>query len=133
MLKARGGRVGKKRIERPMWENGLQGRSKRRFKRTTDSHHGGPIAPNVLARRFDVSELDRAWATDVTAIAADEGWLYLEPMIDLGSRRVLAWAVSEHNDTALALEVLRSALRLRRPRAGLLHHLDRGSPYASDC
>jgi putative transposase len=132
-LKARGVRVGKKRVERLMRENGLQGRSKRRFKRTTDSHHGGPIAPNVLARRFDVSELDRVWATDVTAIATDEGWLYLAPMIDLCSRRVLAWAVSEHNDTALALEVLRRTLRLRRPRPGLLHHSDRGSPYASDC
>jgi putative transposase len=58
-LRARGIRVGKKRIERLMRENGLQGRTKRRFKRTTDSRHGGPIAPNVLARRFNVSELDR--------------------------------------------------------------------------
>jgi putative transposase len=132
-LKARGVHVGKKRIERLMRENGLQGRSKRRFKRTTDSRHGGPIAPNALARHFNVTELDRAWATDVTAIATDQGWLYLAPMIDLCSRRVLAWAVSEHNDTALALEVLRGALRLRRPRPGLLHHSDRGSPYASDC
>jgi putative transposase len=70
-----------------MRENGLQGRFKRRFKRTTNSRHGGPIAPNLLARRFDVSELDRAWATDVTAIAADEGWLYLAPMLRHPARR----------------------------------------------
>lgn len=131
-LKARGVHVGKKRVERLMRENGLQGRSKRRYKRTTDSRHGGPIAPNLLARQFDVSELNRAWVTDVTAIATDEGWLYLAPMLDLCSRRVLAWAASEHNDTALALEVLRRALRLRRPPPGFLHHSDRGSPYASD-
>jgi len=131
-LKARGVRVGKKRVERLMRENGLQGRRKRRSKRTTDSRHGGPIAPNLLARKFRVSEPNRVWVTDVTAIATDEGWLYLAPMLDLHSRRVLAWAASEHNDTALALEVLRSAIRARRPPPGLLHHSDRGSPYASD-
>ncbi len=58
--------------------------------------HGGPIAPNLLARKFDVSEPNRAWVTDVTAIATDEGWLYLAPMLDLCARRVLAWAASEH-------------------------------------
>ena len=98
-----------------MRENGIQGRSKRRFKRTTDSRHDNPIAPNLLARRFDVGELNRAWVTDVTAIATDEGWLYLAPMLDLCSRRVLAWAASEHNDTALALEVLREAILAAPP------------------
>ena len=131
-LKARGLRVGKKRVERLMRENGIQGRSKRRFKRTTDSRHDNPIAPNLLARRFDVGEPNRAWVTDVTAIATDEGWLYLAPMLDLCSRRVLAWAAGEHNDTTLALEVLREAVRRRRPPRGFLHHSDRGSPYASD-
>lgn len=131
-LKARGIHVGRKRVERLMRENGLQGRQKRRFKRTTDSRHGGPIARNVLARAFRVSEPNRAWVTDVTAIATDEGWLYLAPMLDLHSRRVVAWAASEANDTALALSVLQRALALRRPRRGLLHHSDRGSPYASD-
>jgi putative transposase len=131
-LKARGVRVGKKRIERLMRQNGLKGRLKRRFKRTTDSRHGGPIAPNLLSRKFRVSKPNRAWATDVTAISTGEGWLYLAPMIDLCARRVVAWAGSEHNDTALALEVLRTALQKRRPPAGFLHHSDRGSPYASD-
>jgi transposase InsO family protein len=131
-LTARGIRVGRKRIERLMRENGIQGRRKRRSKRTTDSRHGGPIARNLLARKFRVSEPNRVWVTDVTAIATDEGWLYLAPMLDLHSRRVLAWAASERNDTALALEVLRTAIRARRPPPGLLHHSDRGSPYASD-
>jgi putative transposase len=131
-LKARGVRVWKKRIERLMRQNGLRGRLKRRFKRTTDSRHGGPISPNLLARHFDVSEPNRAWVTDVTAIATDEGWVYLAPMIDLCARRVLAWAASERNDTALPLDVLRKSLRLRRPRRGFLHHSDCGSPYASE-
>ena len=131
-LKAQGVRVGKKRIERLMRENGIQGRSKRRYKHTTDSKHDGPIAPNNLARKFSTTEPNRAWVTDVTAIATGEGWLYLAPMLDLHSRRVVAWATSESNDTVLALEVLRKALQARRPLPGLLHHSDRGSPYASD-
>jgi putative transposase len=131
-LRAQGERVGKKRIERIMRENGIQGRAKRRFKRTTDSKHGGPIAPNVLARQFTVTEPNRVWVTDVTAIATGEGWLYLAPVLDLFSRRIVGWASSENNDTALALDALRKALRARRPRPGLLHHSDRGCPYASD-
>ncbi len=131
-LKAQGVRVGKKREERLMRESGIQGRSKRRYKHTTDSKHDGPISPNTLARKFSTAEPNRAWVTDVTAIATGEGWLYLAPMLDLHSRRVVAWATSESNDTALALDVLRKALRVRRPLQGLLHHSDRGSPYASD-
>ena len=131
-LLARGVRVSKKRVERLMRENGIQGRTKRRFKHTTDSKHGSPIARNVLAREFFVTQPNSAWVTDVTAIATGEGWLYLAPMLDLHSRRVVGWAVSESNDTELALDVLRKALRARRPPPGLLHHSDRGSPYASD-
>jgi putative transposase len=131
-LRAQGERVGKKRIERIMREKGIQGRAKRRFKRTTDSKHGGPIAPNILARQFTVAEPNRVWVTDVTAIATGEGWLYLAPVLDLFSRRIVGWASSENNDTALALDALGKALRARRPRPGLLHHSDRGSPYASD-
>jgi putative transposase len=131
-LRAQGERVGKKRIERIMRENGIRGRAKRRFKCTTDSKHGGPIALNILARKFTVAEPNRNWVTDVTAIATGEGWLYLAPMIDLFSRRVVGWAWSENNDTALALDALGKALRARRPPPGLVHHSDRGSPYASD-
>jgi putative transposase len=131
-LRAHGVRVGKKRVERLMRENGIQGRSKRSYKRTTDSKHGGPIAPNLLARAFCVTEPNRAWVTDVTAIATGEGWLYLAPMLDLHSRRVVGWAASANNDTELALDALRRALRSRKPPPGLLHHTDRGSPYASD-
>jgi transposase InsO family protein len=131
-LRAQGVRVSKKRVERLMRENGIQGRAKRRFKRTTESKHGGPIAPNVLARQFTATEPNRVWVTDVTAIATGEGWLYLAPVLDLFSRRVVGWASSENNDTALALTALGKALRVRRPRPGLLHHSDRGSPYASD-
>jgi transposase InsO family protein len=125
-------RVGRKRVERLMRQNGLRARQKRRFRRTTNSNHALAIAPNVLSRRFDAVVPNEAWATDVTYIATHEGWLYLAVMLDLFSRRVVGWAASETNDTALAVGALEHALRDRRPPRGLVHHSDRGSPYASD-
>ncbi len=130
-LRAKGVRVGKKRVERLMRENGIEARRKRRFRKTTDSKHSQPIAPNVVARKFNVLAPNRVWVTDVTALWTVEGWLYLAVMLDLYSRRVVGWATSANNDTALALETLRAGLRARRPAAGLVHHSDRGSPYAS--
>ena len=130
-LRARGVRVGKKRVERLMRQNGIQGRRKRRFRRTTDSNHSMPIAPNVLQRKFDVGAPDRTWVTDVTYVWTNEGWLYLAIILDLFSRRVVGWAASATNDTELALAALRRALNDRKPKPGLLHHSDRGSPYAS--
>ena len=131
-LRANGVRVGRKRVERLMRENGLQARRKRRFRRTTDSNHSQPIAPNVLGRHFEAVAPNQVWVTDVTYIWTQEGWLYLAAMLDLFSRRVVGWAASENNDRTLALDALNRALRARRPGPGLLHHSDRGSPYASD-
>lgn len=130
-LRARGVRISRKRVERLMREKGLKGAQKRKFRCTTDSRHSLPIAPNELNRNFAPSQPDRVWAGDVTYIATEEGWLYLAVIIDLFSRRVVGWSVSASNDTALAAEALRRALVSRRPRAGLLHHTDRGSPYAA--
>jgi len=130
-LRARGSRVGRKRIERLMRERGIRARRKRRFRRTTDSRHAYPIAPNVLGRRFAVKSANAVWVTDVTSIWTGEGWTFLAVMLDLFARRVVGWAASETNDTALALAVLDSALRERSPAPGLLHHSDRGSPYTS--
>ncbi len=131
-LRAKGRRVSKKRVERLMREQRLVGRAKRRFRRTTDSNHTSPIAPNVLARNFVTTSPNQAWVTDVTYIATSEGWAYLAAILDLFSRRVVGWAISANNDTALALEALGAALRGRHVAAGLVHHSDRGSPYASD-
>jgi len=131
-LRAHGVRVGKKRIERLMRENGLEARQKRRFVHTTDSRHEHPIAANLLKRDFDPKAANTAWAGDVTYIATGEGWLYLAVLLDLFSRRVVGWATSAVNDRQLALEALRHAVRTRRPAPGLVHHTDRGSPYASD-
>ncbi len=131
-LRARGICVSKKRVERLMRKNALVARQKRRFIRTTDSRHTHPIAPNVLDRNFDVNQPNQAWVGDVTYIPTAEGWLYLAVLLDLFSRRIVGWATSATNDRELALHALDQALRARRPRRGLVHHTDRGSPYASD-
>ena len=115
-----------------MRQNGIQGRQTKRFRHTTNSKHAQPIAPNILDRKFDPSSPNEAWAGDVTYIATGHGWLYLAVLLDLFSRRVIGWAISDTNDRALALEALNQALRLRHPPRGLVHHSDRGSPYASD-
>jgi transposase InsO family protein len=131
-LRAKGLRVSEKRVARLMREDGIRARQKRRFRRTTDSNHTDPIAPNVLQRDFTPEAPNQSWATDVTYIHTAEGWLYLAVMLDLFSRRVIGWAASITNDRALALEALDRALCARRPKPGLVHHSDRGSPYASD-
>jgi putative transposase len=131
-LKARGVRVGRKRVERLMREQGLQAQRKRRFRRTTYSKHPNPVAPNLLAREFAQDAPNRVWVTDVTYVWTDEGWLYLAVMLDLFARKVVGWSTSTVNDTALALTALEAAFKSRRPPRGLLHHSDRGSPYASD-
>jgi putative transposase len=131
-LQAKGIHVGRKRVERLMREGELQARRKRRFCKTTDSKHPFPIAPNVLNRQFDVNEPNSVWGTDVTFISTAQGWVYLAVMLDLFSRRVVGWAVSESNDTALALLALARSHSSRKPKAGLVHHSDRGSPYASE-
>ena len=130
-LQAKGVRVSEKRVARLMREDGLRALQKRRFRRTTDSNHADPIAPNVLERDFEPEAPNQSWATDVTYVHTAEGWLYLAVMLDLFSRRVVGWAASITNDRALALEALERAVAARRPRPGLVHHSDRGSPYAS--
>jgi transposase InsO family protein len=114
-----------------MREKGLSARRKRRFCATTDSKHEDPIAPNLLARAFTVDVPNRVWVTDVTAIDTRSGWVFLAAILELYSRRVVGWALSTVNDTALALAALGAAVALRRPLPGLIHHSDRGSPYAS--
>jgi transposase InsO family protein len=130
-LRADGVRVGRKRVARIMREKQLHARRKRRFRKTTDSAHADPIAPNLLDRKFSAAAPDRVWVTDVKAIWTGEGWIYLAAMLDLFSRRVVGWAMSENNDTKLARGALDAATARRRPPAGLIHHSDRGSPYAS--
>lgn len=127
----RGHRTSRKRVARLMRHRGLAGRRRRRFRTTTDSRHTFPVAPNVLARQFEQRAPDMAWVTDITYIPTGEGWLYLAVILDLCSRFVVGWAMSERITRELTLDALEMALVRRRPLRGLLHHSDRGSQYAS--
>lgn len=130
-LRAQGRAVSTKRIARIMRKKGLKGCKRRRYKATTDSSNSKHIAPNLLARDFVREQPNEAWVTDVTAVLTGTGWLYLAAVIDLFSRSVVGWATSKNNDTALALAALNRSVEQRQPAPGLLHHSDRGSPYAS--
>jgi putative transposase len=130
-LVARGRRASRKRVSRLMRARGLAGRRRRRFRVTTQSRHPFPMAPNHMARHFDSPTPNRAWATDITYLPTGEGWLYLAVILDLCSRAVVGWALSERLTTALTLDALEMALARRQPAPGLLHHSDRGSQYAS--
>jgi putative transposase len=130
-LRNQGIRVCRHRVARLMREQQLRARPRRKFVRTTDSNHALPTPANVLDRNFTATAPDRVWAGDVTYLPTREGWLYLAVLLDLYSRRVVGWAMSEHNDEKLTLAALQMALDQRQPKPGLLHHSDRGTTYAS--
>jgi len=133
-LKAGGVRVGKRRVQIAMRQNGLRGRGKRRFRvSTTDSNHALPIAPNLLGRNFTVARANTVWAGDMTYIPTGEGWLYLAVVLDLFSRRIVGWAMGETITAELACRALDMAWHSRLPADGLIFHSDRGSQYASRC
>jgi transposase InsO family protein len=118
-------------VARIMRAEGLQAKTKRKFKATTNSSHHLPVAENVLGRKFERSRANEAWVSDITYIPTDEGWLYLAATLDLYSRRIVGWAMSERMTSPLVIDALAMAIEQRRPPAGLIHHSDRGSQYAS--
>ena len=131
-LRKKGRRHGRRRIARLMQQQGLCGRQKGRHRvRTTDSHHDHPIAPNLLAEAPKATAPNQLWVADITLIETQEGWLYLAAILDLYSRKIVGWAMSEHIDTSLVLKALAMALLHRQPPAHLLFHSDRGVQYAS--
>ena len=123
--------LGRKRVARLMREEGLFPRRKRRFRTTTDSKHGHPVAPNLLARDFTAAKPNERWVTDTTYVETREGWLYLAVILDLFSRRIVGWTADGRNDQGLVAEALRQALNTRNPALGLVHHSDRGVQYAA--
>ena len=115
-----------------MSENGMKARQKTRFKKTTDSDHGGPVAPNVLDQNFATDAPNQKWGVDISYVWTTEGWLYLAIVVDLFSRKIVGWAMSDRMKRGLAMAALQRAITLRRPPPGLIHHSDRGSQYCSD-
>jgi transposase InsO family protein len=131
-LRQQGHRHGRLRIARLMKQAGLCGRQKGRYRvQTTNSHHDEPIAPNRLALAPKATAPNQLWVADITYIQTKEGWLYLAAILDLYSRKIVGWAMSEHIDSSLVLKALAMALLHRQPPANLLFHSDRGVQYAS--
>jgi len=119
------------RVARLMRQDGLKGRRKYRKVHTTDSQHDFPVAENLLNREFEAEKPNQKWVGDITYIPTEEGWLYLAGVLDLYSRKIVGWAMSNLIDADLVEKALRMAYYQRHPDQGLLHHSDRGSQYAS--
>lgn len=130
-LRHRGFIVNAKKVRRLMQENDLNPRRRRRFVRTTDSNHGGPIFP-LLARGFEVHGPDQLWVADLTYITTTGGFAYVALILDAWSRRVVGFAIGRSIDARLAAKALRNAIASRRPLPGCIFHTDRGSQYASE-
>jgi putative transposase len=131
-LRSRGFPASKPRVERLMRENGIRARHKRRYKATTDSKHTLPIAPNLLDRNFAPAAPNQAWSADITYIWTDEGWLYLAIVLDLFNREIVGWSIKPRMTADIVTDALTMAWFRRKPAAGLIHHSDRGSQYASE-
>ncbi len=111
---------------------GLFSRVKRRFVHTIDSNHTMAIAQNLLERNFKAAAINTKCAADITYIPTEQGWLYFAAVMDLYSRRIVGWSMSERIDSRLVMDALRMAIEQRRPGTGLIHHSDRGIQYACD-
>lgn len=131
-LRQQGVCCNRKRVARLMRLHGIQGCQRhRRHPITTHSCHTYPVAANILHRDFTADAPNRKWLGDISYIVTHEGYLYLASLEDVFSRKIVGWAMGERLETALVEQALHMALTQRRPAAGLLHHSDRGSQYAS--
>ena len=128
-LIAQGVACSENRVARLMRLRSLQAKQVRRFMSTTKRNKAHRAAPNRLKRDFTTDGPDQKWLADITYIPTLEGWLYLAAILDLFSRRIVGWAMSDRMTSALTLRALRMAIRQRRPRPGLIHHSDQGSQY----
>jgi len=119
-------------VAKLMSREGIAAKTKRKFRVTTDSNHGRPVAENLLDRRFDPEAADRAWTADITYVSTGEGWLYLAAVEDPYSRQIVGWSMSERIDSRRVVDALEMALASRQPGQGLVAHSDRGSQYAGE-
>lgn len=132
MLHRKGLKVNKKRVARLMKENGLYAKLGKKFKKTTDSNHPHPPAPNILSGFGMPEEKNQVWVTDITYLWTDEGWMYLCVFLDLFSRMIVGWSIEKTMKTSMVLDAFDMAISRQQPEPGLLVHSDRGVQYASD-
>lgn len=130
-LRRRGKQVSRKRVAARMRAMCLRARKPKRYRCTTQADAAHTPAPNVLNRRFDWPEPNQAWAGDITYIWTKAGWVYLAILIDLCTRAIVGWSVSDHCDAQLARKALDVAVARHQPGHGLIHHTDRGSTYTA--
>ena len=130
-LRDRGSNASRKRVARLMREHAIYGKKKRRFVITTNSRHSFAVAPNLLNRCFTTTAPNRVWVSDITYFSTRQGWLYLAVVIDLFSRRVVGWSMSNRIDVALVIDALQMAVVQRQIAGKVIVHTDRGSQYAS--
>jgi len=130
-LAEHGIKVGICRIKRIRRKLGIRCKQKRRFKATTDSKHTLPVAENILGQQFRVTAPSRVWASDITYVPTDEGWLYVAGHKDLFSGNIVGYAMGERLTRSLVSQSLSKAVAAKRPAQGLIHHSDRGSQYCS--
>ena len=117
------------RVARLMRLHGLRARQKKRYKVTTKRNKADPVAPNLLKRDFEADRPNQKWLTDITYISTQEGWLYLAAVLDMYSRRIIGWAMSERMTSDLTIDALNMAIPRRQPDLDLIHHSDQGSQY----
>lgn len=130
-LQANGENVGRNRVARIMRINGMRARGRKKFKATTNSNHNLPVAPNILEQNFEAARPNEKWVSDITYIWTEEGWLYLAVVLDLYSRAVVGWSLSNRMTAALVIDALKMALWRRKLPCGIIVHSDRGSQYCS--
>lgn len=128
-LRDQGKPADRKRVAKVMRTQGLRAKAARKFKATTNSNHSLPVAPNLLEQNFEAESADQKWVSDITYIWTDEGWLYLAVVMDLYSRMVVGWAMSERMTADLVCGALQMALWRRKRPGGVIVHSDRGSQY----
>ncbi len=131
-LREQGEGCGKHRVARLMRNHGIHPKTRRKFKVTTQSKHNKPIYENRLGREFCAKTPNERWVSDITYIPTVEGWLYLSVIMDLFSRKIVGWSMSDRLKESLVMDSLRMALFQRKTHSDLLLHSDRGSQYASD-
>lgn len=130
-LRQEGSSVSHHRVARIMRLHGWRAKAARKFKATTNSNHKLPVAPNLLQQNFAASKPNEKWVSDITYIWTEEGWLYLAVVMDLYSRMVVGWSMSERMTSKLVIEALQMAIWRRKKPRGVILHSDRGSQYCS--
>jgi putative transposase len=130
-LQAKGTKCGKNRVARLMKIHGIVGKAKKKFKATTNSKHNLPVAENLLNQNFEVEKPNSVWISDITYVPTLEGWLYLVVILDLFSRQIVGWAMSDRLTSGFVVKALYQAIGRRHPASGCIFHSDRGVQYAS--